>query len=210
MRASVYQVIRITRYHNAVDAHDEKHNTTDPVNNPSLAAIARAFLGIGALAFGGQAGLLALLNRDIVERRGWLATSDVAEAFTYVQLLPGAVVVQVVAYLGWKMRGARGVAVATTAFLLPSLLVMLALGAAYQRVAHQAGVVAALGGLTAAVVGLIAFSTARQARKTITGVFGAIIALAAGAAALRWHLNPALVVVTAGLLSVAREARTRR
>ncbi len=170
--------------------------------------MASAFLVIGTLAFGGQGGLLALLNRDIVERRGWLAPADVTEAFTYVQLLPGAVVVQVVAYLGWKLRGARGVAVATVAFLLPSLLTMLALGVAYQRVAHLSGVTAALGGLTAAVVGLIAVATARQARKTITGVFGVLVAVGAGVASLRWHLNPALLVVTAGLLSVAREALT--
>ncbi len=168
----------------------------------------RAFLAIGALAFGGQSGLLALLNRDLAERRGWLGEKDITEAFTYVQLLPGAVVVQVVAYLGWKLRGARGVIVATVAFLLPSLLTMLALGVAYQRIASLAGVRAALNGLTAAVVGLIAVATWKQGRKTITGNFALLAAVAACAASLQWHVNPALLVVTAGLLSVAREAFT--
>lgn len=175
---------------------------------PTLGEMARAFLLVGALAFGGQSGLLALLNRDLVERRGWIAESDITEAFTYVQMLPGAVVVQVVAFLGWRLRGGRGAAVATTAFVLPSLLTMLFLGMAYQRIAGLAGVRAALGGLTAAVVGLIVVATWKQARKMITGGIALAVALAACAASLLWQVNPAFLVIAAGLLSIAREARS--
>src|SRR4051812_30939772 len=102
---------------------------------PSLLEMARAFLVIGCLAFGGQGGLLALLSRDLVERRGWVKEGEITEAFTYVQLLPGAVVVQVVAYLGYRLRGWRGAFTATGCFLLPSVTVMLVLAAAYRRVA---------------------------------------------------------------------------
>ena len=178
---------------------------TTPGDKPSLFEMARTFLMIGTFAFGGQSGLLALLNRDLVERHGWLVETDITEAFTYVQLLPGAVVVQVVAYLGWKLHGARGVAVATVAFLLPSLLTMLALGMIYRRVATLAGVRAALGGLTAAVVGLIALATFKQGRKTITESLALVVAVIVFAASLFWHLNPALLVVMAGLLSIVRE-----
>ena len=172
--------------------------------------MARAFLVIGACAFGGQGGLLALLNRDLVERRGWLVETDITEAFTYVQLLPGAVVVQVVAYLGWKLRRGRGTAVATIAFLLPSLLTMLALGVAYQRIAMLAGVRAALNGLIAAVVGLIALATWKQGRKTIIGGLALAVAVLVCTASLLWHLNPALLVIEAGLISILREAITGR
>ena len=176
---------------------------------PGLAALGGAFLVIGALAFGGQGGLLALLNRDIVERRGWATEADVAQAYTYVQLLPGAVVVQVVAFLGWKLRGARGAALAVSAFLSPSVVVMLLLAVLYGRLSVLSGVPAALNGLTAAVVGLIAWATWKQARKTITGIGGAALALAALAASIAWHVNPALLVIGAGLLGVAREAVRR-
>ena len=184
----------------------EPLRSTLPKSKPSLLEMARAFLAIGAFAFGGQSGLLALLNRDLVERRAWLVETDITEAFTYVQLLPGAVVVQVVAYLGWKLRGARGVTVAAMAFLLPSVLTMLVLGVVYQRIASLVEVRAALGGLIAAVVGLIALATWKQGRKTIMGALALSTAILVFAASLWWHLNPALLVVAAGLLSILREA----
>ncbi len=116
--------------------------------------------------------MLALLSRDLVERRKWIEEAEVTEAFTYVQLLPGAVVVQVVAYLGYRLRGWRGAATSTFCFLLPSVVVMLLLAATYRRVSAVAGVPAALHGLTAAVVGLIALAAYKQARKTVKGALG--------------------------------------
>ena len=172
---------------------------------PSLPELARAFLVIGMLAFGGQGGLLALLSRDIVERRGWVEETEVTEAFTYVQLLPGAVVVQVVAYLGYRMRGWGGSFVVTFCFLLPSVAAMLALAAAYRSVAAIAGVPAALNGLTAAVVGLIALAAYKQARKTVQNALGVVIAVVVCAASVGWHVNPAILVVTAGLFGILRE-----
>jgi chromate transporter len=173
--------------------------------NLRLLDIGRAFLLIGALAFGGQGGLLALLNRDLVERRRWVTETDITEAFTYVQMLPGAVVVQVVAYLGWKLRCSAGVAIATTAFLLPSVLVMLGLAMSYHRLATLPGVSAALGGLTAAVVGLLAVGAAKQARKTITGAGGITLAAAVFGGSIFLQLNPAILIVSAGLIGVAGE-----
>ena len=184
-----------------------------PVKNrratPTLSDLAGAFSAFGFLAFGGQGGLLALLNRDLAERRGWVEEAEIAEAFTYVQLLPGAVVVQVVAYLGYKLRGWRGAAVATFCFLLPSVVAMLALAATYRSIASLAGVPAALNGLTSAVVGLIALAAYKQGRKTIKSLLGVLIAVVVCAASVLWHANPALLVVTAGLLGILSEAMKR-
>ncbi|MCW3094413.1 MAG: chromate transporter [Chthonomonadaceae bacterium] len=170
----------------------------------------RVFLVIGALAFGGQGGLLALLSRDLAEGRGWVEEAEIAEAFTYVQLLPGAVVVQVVAYLGYRLRGWRGAAIATTAFLLPSVAAMLALAAVYRRVAVVTGVPAALHGLTSAVVGLIALAAYKQGRKTIKDAVGVCIAVTVLAASVWTHVNPAVLVVTAGGIGLLREATRKK
>ena len=172
--------------------------------------MARAFLVIGTLAFGGQAGLLALLSRDLVEGRGWVDEAEIAEAFTFVQLLPGAVVVQVVAYLGFKLRGWSGAVTAAACFLLPSVAAMLALAAAYRRIALIAGVPAALNGLTAAVVGLIAFTAYKQARKIVVDALCVVIAVLVCGISMIWHLNPAILVVTAGLLGILREGMRKR
>ncbi len=173
---------------------------------PALTNIARAFGSIGCLAFGGQGGLLALLSRDLVQRRGWIEEAQITEAFTYVQLLPGAVVVQVVAYLGYRLRGWRGASVASVCFLLPSVMAMLALAAAYRRMAMLAGVAAVIQGLTAAVVGLIALAAYKQARKTVRDVIGAAAAVVVFALSALARVNPAILVVCAGVLGLVREA----
>jgi chromate transporter len=188
----------------------QKNHRLIVAHSPTLFEIARSFLIIGTLAFGGQGGLLALLNRDLVERRQWITEADIVEAFTYVQLLPGAVVVQVVAYLGYKLRSWRGTAAATICFLFPSVVVMLGLAAAYKSVASVTGVPAALQGLTAAVVGLIAVAAWKQGRKTITDSAGIAIAIFVCAASVLAHANPAVLVAAAGLIGIVREAARGR
>lgn len=180
---------------------------TAPKSPITLGRLASAFLLLGATAFGGQPALLALLNRELVERRGWLTHEAVTEAFTYTKLLPGPVVVQVVAYLGYRLGGARGVVIATLFFLLPSVITMLLLAVAYGRIAQNHGVIAALGGLTAAVVGIILVSTVGQAKKTIRDAVAAVVAVAVCIAAVVWNVNPAILVLAAGALGVLREAR---
>ena len=76
-----------------------------PIKTPGLPLIAWTLLRIGAVAFGGLGATLALLNRDLVERRGWLRASDVTEALAYTKPLPGSTVVQVVTFLGWRLAG---------------------------------------------------------------------------------------------------------
>ena len=72
---------------------------------PSLSATGSYFLGLGFRAFGGLNDVPALLTRELVERRAWPRETDLTEALPYTKLLPGSTVVQVVTYLGWKLRG---------------------------------------------------------------------------------------------------------
>ena len=153
--------------------------------------------------------MLVLLTRDLADRRGWLTETDIAEAFTYTKLLPGSTVVQVVAYLGWKLGGGLGVAVATVCFLLPAVLFMLALAALYRSVASLSGVHAALNGLTAAVVGLVVVAAWALGKKNVTDRMGFIIAAAVCVASILWRVNPAVLVIAAGLLGIVRESARR-
>ncbi len=178
-----------------------------PPPRPALRDLAVAFLLLGVTAFGGQAPLLALLNREIAARRGWVNEAQIVEAFTYSKLIPGPVVVQVVAYLGYRIGSGRGAAVASVAFLAPSVAVMLALGAFYSRIATNAGTAAALAGLMAAVVGVVAVGTWAQGRKTITDFSSGAVALIVCAIALFYNPNPAFLVVGAGLIGILRELR---
>src|SRR3990167_7046477 len=105
----------------------------------SLSQIWWQFIKIGVAAFGGLGVTLSLIERYLVADRGVLTARDVAESLTYTKLLPGSTGVQVVGYLGYRLRGWAGAALATSAFLLPAFLLMLVLSIAYEQITAGLG-----------------------------------------------------------------------
>jgi chromate transporter len=127
------------------------------------------FLRIGAVAFGGLGATLALIERELVHRRHVATKEEITEALTYTKLLPGSTVVQVVAYLGWRLGGWSASALATAFFLLPSVVLMLALAYGYSQVADAPTLVPMRRSVLAVVVGLLLvtlFNVAKSALGT--------------------------------------------
>jgi chromate transporter len=176
---------------------------------PTIIKTANSFLIIGASSFGGLGAVLTLINREVVQRRSWLTVTDITEALTYTKFLPGSTTVQVVAYLGWKLHGWVGALIATSAFLLPAFLMMLFLAASYSVLSPLAGVREALSGLTAAVVGLLVLTTWTLGRQNITGIGGIIVAIVVLITSICDKVNPALLIIPAGLLGILVEARKK-
>ena len=111
---------------------------------------------------------------------------------------------QVVGYLGYRLGGWAGAALATTAFLLPSFLLMVVLSIVCEEITAALGSAAtpALGGLTAAVVGILAATTYRLAKPTITTPMAGVVAVAACALGIALRINPAWIVLAAGMLGI--------
>ena len=160
------------------------------------------FLRIGATAFGGLGAALAIIERDLVDTRRVLTKDDITEALTYTKLLPGSTVVQVVAYLGYRLSGWSGSALATVAFILPSFLAMLLLAAAYVAATALPGIGSAVNGLTAAVVGILLATTYRLGKANIKEPLTLVIAVAAFVAGAFAGINAAVVVVAAGVIGI--------
>jgi chromate transporter len=161
------------------------------------------FLRIGATAFGGLGTTLALVERELVTKRQWLTAADMTEALTYTKLLPGSTGPQVIAYLGYKLGGWSGSAVATAAFVFPAALMMLVLAAAYVSVTTVPAMRPAINGLTAAVVGLLLATTYRLGKANIPDRITLGLALASVVAGAVLGVSTALIVVGAGLLGVS-------
>jgi len=168
----------------------------------SLLTLGQIFLRIGATAFGGLGAALALVERELVNKRQWLTAADVTEALTYTKLLPGSTVVQVVSYLGFKLGGWSGSAVATAAFVFPSALLMLVLAAAYVSVTTVPAMRPAINGLTAAVVGILLATTYRLGKANIADRITLGLALASIVAGTVLGISAALIVMAAGLLGI--------
>ncbi len=168
---------------------------------PGSAALAWAFLHIGTAAFGGLGATVALLNRDLVQRREWLRSSDVSEALAYTRPLPGSTGVQMVTFLGWRLGGWIAALIATVMFLLPAFAMMTAAAAAVFALPDTPVVRNALTGLQVAVVGLLGAAMWRLARSEARTLPLMAVMVAAFASGL--FVNAALVVAAAGAAGVA-------
>jgi chromate transporter len=176
-------------------------STAGSTKRPGLPELGWALLRIGAVAFGGLGATLALLQRDLVDRRAWLRPKDVTEALAYTKPLPGSTVVQVVTFLGWRLGGWPGAIVATIAFLLPAFVLMTAAAAAVLALPDASVIRGALTGLQVAVIGLLAAALWRLARSEAGSVPLMVVLLAAFIAGL--FVNAALVVAAGAAIGVA-------
>jgi chromate transporter len=168
-----------------------------------LPALAWEFLKIGATAFGETE--LALIEREFVDRRGVLTRDDLTEALTYTKALPGSTVVQIVAFLAYRLGGWIGSALATVAYLLPSAAAMTLLAFGYVAVSGLPLVRPAAEGLTGAAVGLLLATAWRLSKRAIDPRQPLSVVLALGAVVLAGvaGLSAAIVVLAAGLVGVA-------
>lgn len=179
---------------------DESSPRRDAGEHPGPTSLAWALLRIGTVAFGGLGATLALLHRDLVERRGWLRAGDVAEALAYTKPLPGSTVVQVVTFLGWRLGGWPGAIIATTAFLIPAFMIMTISAAAVLALPDAPVVRNALTGLQVGVVGVLAAAMWRLARSEAAS--RPLIAVLIAAFATGLFVNAALVVGVAGVIGI--------
>jgi chromate transporter len=168
----------------------------------SVWSIGWVFLKIGTTAFGGLGAALAIIERELVDRRQVLSSDDVTEALTYTKLLPGSTVVQVVSYLGYKLGGWPGSALATVAFVLPSAAMMMILAAGYIAATVLPNLGPAINGLTAAVIGLLLATAYRLGRSNIRNPLTGIITIGAFLSAILLGINAAFIVIAAGLVGI--------
>lgn len=157
-------------------------------------------LRLGALAFGGLGATLTLLQRGLVDRRQWLRQSDISEALTFTKALPGSTGIQVVAYLGWRIRGWPGALIAAAAFIAPATLLMIVVAAGSLSLPDTPWVHGALTGIQVGVVGLLAAAMWRLARSEARSPI--LIAVLVAGSVLGFIVHAVIVVVGAGLVGV--------
>src|SRR5215216_4772998 len=104
----------------------------------SLWQLIQYALRLGTIGFGGPVALVGYMHRDLVERRGWISEADYKEGLALAQLMPGPLAAQLAMYLGYVHYRVVGASLVGVAFVLPSFLMVLALGVAErQRIGQQ-------------------------------------------------------------------------
>ena len=115
----------------------------------------RAFTRIGLLSFGGPAGQIALMHRELVDERKWIAEEDFLHALNFCHLLPGPDAQQHATWIGWRLHGWRGGLAAGLLFVIPGALIILALSMLYAVAANLDWVEALFLGVKAAVLAIV-------------------------------------------------------
>ena len=134
----------------------------------SLGQITRYALYLGAFGFGGPVALVGYMHRDLVERRGWISEADFKEGLTLSQIMPGPLVAQLAIYLGFVHYGLVGATLVGIAFVLPSFMMVIALGWAYREYGGLPWMQAVFYGVGACVIGIICMSAAKLTQRTIS------------------------------------------
>ena len=133
----------------------------------SLAEASRYWFQLGWISFGGPAGQIALMHQELVERRRWLSERRYLHALNYCMVLPGPEAIQLATYLGWLMHGVRGGLVAGGLFLLPSVIVLIALSSIYVLWGQLPLLAAVFWALKPAVLAIVVQAGWRLGRRTL-------------------------------------------
>jgi chromate transporter len=147
---------------------EEEDMTTDQVPSAgSLRSLVRYFLYLGTFGFGGPIALAGYMQRDLVERRGWISKKDYVDGLALAQLAPGPLAAQLAIYLGWVKGRVLGATAVAAAFILPSFLMVLALSEVYVRYGGLPWMQSVFYGVGAAVIAIIARSALKLIKLTL-------------------------------------------
>lgn len=125
------------------------------------------FLRLGALGFGGPVALVGYMHRDLVSERGWISEADYKEGLALAQLAPGPLAAQLAIYLGYVHFRIVGATLVGLVFVLPSFLMVVALGWAYSHFGGLPWMQSVFYGVGAAVIGIIVMSTKKLTQKSV-------------------------------------------
>jgi len=181
-----------------------------PATRPAFAEAARFWLKLGCISFGGPAGQIAIMHREVVERRRWLDEGHFTRALNFCMLLPGPEALQLAIYLGWRLHGIRGGLVAGLGFIVPAILLLLGLSWLYARYGTLPAAAGLLLGLKASVVALVLQALLKIGRRALGTTLHVGLAVAAFVALQFLRVPFPLIVLVAAAMGVASAWRAPR
>jgi chromate transporter len=133
----------------------------------SLAHFTLYFLKLGCIGFGGPIALVGYMQKDLVDERKWISQEDYLNGLAFSQLAPGPLAAQLAMYLGFVRAGVVGATIVGAAFILPSFLMVLAIGKAYVAFGGTRTISALFYGIGAAVIAIIARSAIKLIKTSV-------------------------------------------
>lgn len=171
----------------------------DSTPGASAAGLLRMALKIGTLGFGGPFALLAILQKELVERRRWIAASEFNECAGVGAMMPGPIFFATAVLAGHRLCGLAGAAACALGLLLPGFVLVVAIAALYVQARQTPWVAAVSTGMAAGVIGLIASVVFNAGRASIRAARDAAVAAVTLTALAVFKSDPLLVIAAAAL-----------
>lgn len=171
------------------------------------------YLKIGTFTLGGGYAMLPLIQREVVDRKGWIDEEEFLNMIALAQAAPGLIAVNSAIFIGWRIGGWKGVCGAVLGAVLPSFCIILAIAMVFSEWKELPAVEAAFKGIRPAVVALIAAPLVKMAKTAKISWLTALIPIAAALLIWLGHVNPVWVIIATVVLTLAaiylRERTTR-
>jgi chromate transporter len=170
------------------------------------------YLKIGTFTLGGGYAMLPLIQREVVDRKGWIDEEEFLNMIALAQAAPGLIAVNSAIFIGWRVGGWRGVAGAVLGAVLPSFLIILAIAMVFAQWKELPVVEAVFKGIRPAVVALIAAPLVKMARAAKISWSTLIIPIVAALLIWLGHVNPiwvilATIIITLFVVDIAERRR---
>ena len=168
------------------------------------------FARIGACTFGGGYAMLPILQREIVDKRGWATEDELMDYYAIGQCTPGVIAVNTSTFIGNKTHGLPGAVAATAGMISPSLVIIIIIAAFIQQFAHLEIVQNAFAGIRIAVCALVLQSVWKMAKKGVVDVPTAVILVITFIAVAFLGISPVTMVVVAAAAGILVNLIRRR
>ncbi len=164
-----------------------------------LGEATRAWWKVSLQTFGGPAGQIAVMHRELVDDRRWIGERRFLHALSYCTLLPGPEAQQLAIYLGWLLNGTPGGLIAGSLFVLPGFLAILALSALYARFGETLAITAIFAGVSPAVLAIVTQAVVRVGKRALVNRFLQVLAVTSFVALVVFDVPFPVVVVVAAV-----------
>ena len=160
------------------------------------------FMKMGSVTFGGGYAMLPIIQREVVEKRGWATEEEVMDYYAIGQCTPGIIAVNTSTFIGYKLKGILGGFVATFGFVFPSIIIITIIAAFIQNFAHLPYVTYAFDGIRACVCALILDAVVKLGKKSVIDKWCLGICVVITILSAFTSLSPVILVVLAGAAGV--------
>lgn len=164
------------------------------------------FAKVGVMTFGGGYAMLPILQREVVENKGWAAEEELMDYFAIGQCTPGVIAVNTATFIGQKLKGFGGAVFATVGVVFPSLVIISLLAGVIEAFSHIIWVQHAFGGIRICVCVLITNAVVKLFKKAVVDVPTMVIFLAVCLGSILLDVSPVIFVVIAAFAGIILKA----